>query len=408
MLQGVRVAVVRAGRRGGTRSASSSTPTPPTSKVVCSYTEWDPLEEVIVGTVEGATVPEWHPACRAVWPRKQWDFFKENQGKPFPKHLIDAATKELDYLVEVLEGEGITVRRPDVMNFSDSYTTPDFKSLSGMYAAMPRDVLIVVGDEIIEAPMAWRSRYFEFRPYRRLIQEYFRKGARWTAAPKPLMADDLYNGWNEKAERFNSVVTEVEPVFDAAEFTRVGRDIFCQLSHVTNKMGVEWMRRHLGPEYRIHCMDFEDRNGMHIDGTFIPLGEGKLLVNPSRPSRSGILKKQYTFRGKDEHLMLPEGFAGWDVFIAPESCLPADHPLYFTSPWTATANVLVIGNGKVICEAHEKETIKSFKEWGFTPIPVPFRNFLPFGGSFHCATCDIRRRGELRSYLNTPSLAQLI
>ena len=27
-----------------------------------------------------------------------------------------------------------------------------------MYAAIPRDILIVVGDEIIEAPMAWRSR----------------------------------------------------------------------------------------------------------------------------------------------------------------------------------------------------------------------------------------------------------
>lgn len=52
----------------------------------------------------------------------------------------------------------------------------------------------------------------------------------------------------------------------------------------------------------------------------------------------------------------------------------------------------------MVVEAHEETTIKAFKEWGFTPIPVPFRNFLPFGGSFHCATCDIRRTGELQSY----------
>ncbi|CAH3171288.1 unnamed protein product [Porites lobata] len=57
------------------------------------------------------------------------------------------------------------------------YTTPVFTS-SGMYAAMPRDILIVVGDEIIEAPMAWRSRFFEYRAYRPLLKEYFKRGAK--------------------------------------------------------------------------------------------------------------------------------------------------------------------------------------------------------------------------------------
>lgn len=62
-----------------------------------------------------------------------------------------------------------------------------------MYAAMPRDILLVVGNEIIEAPMAWRARFFEYRAYRPLIKEYFRKGAKWTTAPKPTMADELYD-----------------------------------------------------------------------------------------------------------------------------------------------------------------------------------------------------------------------
>ena len=63
----------------------------------------------------------------------------------------------------------------------------------GLYAAMPRDILLVVGDEIIEAPMAWRSRFFEYRAYRSLMKEYFQKGARWTTAPKPQMTDELYD-----------------------------------------------------------------------------------------------------------------------------------------------------------------------------------------------------------------------
>ena len=41
--------------------------------------------------------------------------------------------------------------------------------------------------------MAWRSRFFEYRAYRPLLKEYFRQGAKWTTAPKPLMCDDLYD-----------------------------------------------------------------------------------------------------------------------------------------------------------------------------------------------------------------------
>ena len=64
---------------------------------------------------------------------------------------------------------------------------------SGFYAAMPRDILLVVGDEIIESPMAWRSRFFEYRAYRSLMKEYFVSGAKWTTAPKPQMSDELYD-----------------------------------------------------------------------------------------------------------------------------------------------------------------------------------------------------------------------
>ncbi len=73
---------------------------------------------------------------------------------------------------------------------SDWVITTD---VSGLYAAMPRDILIVIGDEIIEAPMAWRSRFFEYRVYRRLVKEYFQQGAKWTTAPKPQMSEDLYD-----------------------------------------------------------------------------------------------------------------------------------------------------------------------------------------------------------------------
>lgn len=40
--------------------------------------------------------------------------------------------------------------------------------------------------------MAWRSRFFEYRPFRSLVKNYFQQGGMWTAAPKPEMSDDLF------------------------------------------------------------------------------------------------------------------------------------------------------------------------------------------------------------------------
>jgi glycine amidinotransferase len=266
------------------------------------------------------------------------------------------------------------------MDHSKGFATPDWSQPGGLYGAMPRDVALVVGREIIEAPMAWRSRYFEIHAYRQLFREYFEAGAHWTAAPRPILADDLYNeayesGWGD--DRF--VVTNREPTFDAADFIRCGQDIFVQRSHVTNHLGIDWVRRHLGPEYRVHELSFHDDSPMHIDATFMPLAPGKLLVNPERV------------------LEVPAMFRGWDVLAAPLPCIPSDHPMFMSSRWISM-NMLMLDEERVVVERGEEPLIRALRSWGFTPIVCDFRHFNSFGGSFHCATLDVRRRGELRSY----------
>jgi glycine amidinotransferase len=349
--------------------------------IVNAYNEWDQLEEVIVGVIEGASAPAWHVSLQATMPEKQWKFYRKYGGKPFPQDQIEAAKKDLDEFVHILQSEGVIVRRPDVINHNIPYSTQEWHSPGGLYAAMPRDVLLVIGDEIIEAPMSWRARYFETIPYRRLIKEYFKKGAKWTTAPKPQLCDELYNYDYEEpndGEDVNYVITEFEPTFDAADFIRCGRDIFVQKSHVTNAFGIDWLRRHLGDTYKIHILDVNDSHPMHIDASFMPLAPGKLLINPER-----IVK-------------IPEMFKSWDIH-APEPCLTESHTLYMTSTWI-NMNVLMLDHERVIVEKNEEPIIKAFKDFGLKPIPCSFVNFNTFGGSFHCATLDIRRRGVLQSY----------
>ncbi|KZM73875.1 amidinotransferase [Nocardia terpenica] len=348
---------------------------------VCSYNEWDPLEEVIVGIVDDASFPTWHECLPPVLPADQVETFRCNAGRSFPAERIDAARRDLEEFAHILEAEGVTVRRPEPIPQRTTYSTLDWSS-TGMYAAMPRDALLVVGTEIIECPMAWRSRYYESLAYRPLLKEYFHGGAKWTAGPKPELTDAQFDqDWTDDHpdQGVRLVVTEFEPTFDAADFTRCGRDIIAQMSNVTNAFGIEWLQRQLGDEYRIHVFEFADTHPMHIDATLVPLAPGKLLVNPERVPK------------------VPALFKNWDVLEAPRPIIPDTHPLYMTSKWI-NMNVLSLDEDRVMVEREDEPMIQALKDFGFTPIPCSFRNFNSFGGSFHCATLDVRRRGTLQSY----------
>ncbi|XP_077997057.1 glycine amidinotransferase, mitochondrial-like [Glandiceps talaboti] len=361
----------------------------PKESPVWSCNEWDPLEEIIVGRVEGAHVPPFTVEVKANTYEKHWDFYSANGGKPFPVEHLKKAQVEIENFCKVLEHEGVTVRRPAKLDHSKEYTTPDFTS-TGMYAAMPRDFMIVVGDEIIEAPMGWRARFFEYRAYRPIIKDYFRRGARWTTAPKPQMSDELYDqnypiknveDRHKLAAKGKFVTTEFEPCFDAADFIRAGRDIFVQRSQVTNYMGIEWMRRHLGDQYNIHVISFKDPNPMHIDATFNIIGPGLVLSNPDRPCHQIEMFKR----------------AGWDVVHPPIPDIPDSHPLWMSSKWLSM-NVLMLDPKRVICDANEKPTMKMFQKLGIQTIPISIRHANSLGGGFHCWTADVRRRGKLDSY----------
>lgn len=59
--------------------------------------------------------------------------------------------------------------------------------------------------------MAWRSRFFEYRAYRSIIKDYFHRGAKWTTAPKPTMADELYDQVGSQIEASLSVTVPTYP-----------------------------------------------------------------------------------------------------------------------------------------------------------------------------------------------------
>ncbi|MFI1249287.1 hypothetical protein ACH4TY_21715 [Streptomyces anulatus] len=124
----------------------------------------------------------------------------------------------------------------------------------------------------------------------------------------------------------------------------------------------------------------------HIDTTFMVLAPGKALINPE-------------YVNVDR---LPDVLSSWDIPIAPEPDPIRDSLLRLTSPcgkWLSM-NVLMIDEKRAIAERHHTTMLRALETRGFEPIPCDLLHYAPFGGSFHCATLDIRRRGSLESYFD--------
>ncbi len=366
--------------------------------IVNSWNEWDRLKRVIVGRADGTMVQAPEPAVVRDWP--EYGFPLGTYG-PLPQEMEDAANEQLDNFAALLETHGVTVDRPEPLDFSQAVSTPDWKQDSMFGVMPPRDVLLTVGNEILEATMSARSRWFEYLAYRPLLQSYFREDPnfRWESAPKPRLTDKSYvdgiEFWEyaesipeaEQIEKFTMNkqwnLTEEEPLFDAADIGRFGRDLFVQRSTTTNGAGIDWLQRHF-PDHRVHEVLFLEAHPMHIDATFIPLRPGLAISNRQRVPLTEEMKQLFAMND-------------WEIVPCAEPALEKKPPLCFCSVWLSM-NTLLLDEKTIFVEEQEKAQQEQFSQLGFEVIPVPFWAVGPFGGGLHCSTADVYREGTLQDY----------
>lgn len=366
--------------------------------MVNSWTEWDQLLEIVIGSADLACFEPTEPNCHPQMRGGDWPATAPFPTGRKPQEMVDRANAELDGLATLLESRGVVVRRPEPFDFSLPLRTPTFEVPNQYCAVCPRDVMITVGREILEATMSRRARYFEYLAYRSLAQEYWTRdsGAQWTVAPKPSMSDSMYREefWeiplqerHRRMHAFEFCVTQDEIVFDAADISRFGRDMFVQESMTTNRLGISWLKRNFEPQgLRVHAVHFPlDFFPSHIDCTFVPLRPGLVLTNPDRPLQIG-----------EEKIFFENG---WEFIDAPEPTSSNDEmPRYCQSSKWLSMNVLSVSEEEVICEENEKPLQDLLADRGFNVFTVPFRNVFEYGGSLHCATWDIRRSGTCADY----------
>lgn len=335
-----------------------------------THNEWDPLRAVIVGSATGAQIPTVRDVslhCVNYGLHSDEEFARIRTG-PYPQRVIEETNEDLDAFAEGLERLGIRVFRPPETDFTRRYETEDW-SVDGYYAYCPRDSILTVGEWAIETPMALRHRQREATIYRQIVST--------VRCPRPRLLDELY----DRSQVGVPTLRESEPVFDAANCLKLGRDILYLISNTGNEAGADWLQEFLGSDYRVRKVR-DIYAFIHVDSTIMPLRPGLLLLNPERVSERN----------------LPEWLASWDKIYMPEPvevpCAPEWNPC---SKWIAM-NVLSLGPDLVAVEERQVGLIRLLEQRGITPFPVRLRHMRTLAGGAHCATLDLVRDGGLEDY----------
>ncbi|MBQ4132125.1 MAG: serine/threonine protein kinase [Desulfovibrionaceae bacterium] len=386
------------------------------AKIVNSWDEWAPLKRTVVGTARGTQIPapepNWeYPANKGGYPLGTWGMFPEDQ--------TERACEQQENFVKILEKRGIIVDRPvlhPVMLSPTPYSTPDWTQQNMRGICCPRDMFIVVGNEIIETAGSHRSRWYEYLNLRPLFEKWFQEDKEflWSAAPKPRLTNDSYvpnyryllnHVWDDaekerRAVEWDYQLTEVEPLWDGADGARAGKDIFWCCSSVCNRSGVDWLKRYFEARgIRLHPVQFDYRirkswNPWHIDCEFTMVRPGLLILNPEMPVMTPEIHD--LFRKNDWEVINavgPNHEYHADVSLL---CAGTEGGMYGKS-WISM-NTFALGPNTICVEAHENDYMEQLNKMGIEVVPVPFDQVVPFGGSLHCNTLDIYRESSLNDY----------
>jgi glycine amidinotransferase/scyllo-inosamine-4-phosphate amidinotransferase 1 len=304
---------------------------------IYSENEWDPLQEVIIGTADHAN-----------WPESDIDFkssmtetcgWKETKFRfgPVSQEIVDRANLSLDKFSAVLGSLGVKVHRPLHRNYT---------ALNQFYGYCPRDTVLVVGDTVIRTPTRYTSRRSEW--------------------------ETMSHVWDS-----HRLISPEDPaaVFDAANVCRLGQDLLYLVSETGNLAGARWLQDCLGKEYRVHVLD-NLYSGVHIDSTIVPVREGLVVLNAGRVTNDNV----------------PAALKDWDkIWISADELAfqPFDHYPY-ASNWIGL-NFLMVNPNLAIVDPKQETLRKKLAQHGVDSIGVDLTESRTLGGGHHCCSLDTLR-----------------
>jgi glycine amidinotransferase len=354
------------------------------------YTEFDPLEEVIVGDCYNPGELDWA--------------LPKDSLKHFNK-ILEETKEDLNNLSDFLKKSNIKVYRPNVKQHSRIYQMPNFSVEVPICPIVPRDQYLILGKKIIQTYTSYTDRYFDSLSFNNIFLELFQQGYDWVSMPPPMLKDlndneNWFTNQNIYTEKLKDQI-----LWHTATMFKAGDTLIVNTRGPGSQLGLQWIKNQL-PDFKI----IENKNTWtenygHIDHGFILIDDETVInagdewVPECLKSKKQINIKKFLppfdsfeiyknkFKEKDGQFSkswIEEYFNNWRGY---------DQKCCFD------LNVLILDSKNVIFGREIPELFKFLKSYGIESYVIPQRHILFWEGGPHCLTLDVKRKGKKRTII---------
>jgi len=351
------------------------------------WTNWDPLEEVIVGN------------CYTSVPNN-WGLSVNEQS--MLNQILKETKEDLDNLDQTLQSLNVKVYRPTPNIFSRKIEILGFNIINATSPIVPRDQYLAYGNTIYQTYTSMPDRYVDAYNYYGIFNELFQKGYNWISQPPPIIKNFEGNvKWYVDGPKIYTEDLRDKILWHTATMFKCGDSLITNNNGPGSQLGLEWMRRNIDARI-INNDNTKVDNWGHIDHGFYMIDDNTVIcINESWVPVCLRNKQLIELEGK---------FKAFDYqhFIRETHSIKNQTSLKWLEEWldewkgysqevAFETNVLVVDSNNIIFSTNQPEVFKLLNELGVKCHICKIRHGMFWEAGIHCLTLDIKRKGEKRS-----------
>ena len=353
------------------------------------YTEWDPLEEVIVGDCPSTCLDIWNLPAET---RRLLDI------------ILSETKEDLDALANFITNFGVKVFRPNLISYPLDINQGNFNITNAMSPLVPRDQYLVYGNTIVQTYTSMPSRYVDSLSYYDIFLTKFLKGFNWISQPPPVLKNlDLEKKWQVDMDQIYGKDYKYKILWHTATILKCGDALIVNDKGPGTELGLRWMEQNLSSRY-IYNKNVINNSRGHIDHGFFLIDDNTVCCSEmswvpevlrtkeviefkghyTPYDYTTIIDKTYKKRNEMSYEWLDEWLSEWKGYAQDMAC---------------EFNVLVIDPKNVIFSADLPGVFEILEKRGVRCHVCRMRHAAFWEAGIHCLTLDIKRNGANRTII---------
>ena len=347
------------------------------------WTNWDPLEEVIVGDCYAPGDLDW---CISL------------ELRPVFNNMLLETKQDLDNLAALLKDLGAIVHRPRLYHYQQPINLSSFSVDIPMAPIVPRDQYLVYGNTIYQTFTSMIDRFFDGRSYYDIFKTLFENGSNWISQPMPNlwpMTDS--KKWMDNYSNLGRMVYHrlyaKHLLWHTATMFKCGEHLITNTQGPGSQSGLAWMQRNLPANTIVSANSDALQNWGHIDhGFFMTDDDTVFCVDRSfvpEVLQNKTIHEIKSYFPPEKKQRIVQNF---------EHLL--DESKGYEQVVSFNTNVLVVDPHNVIFSDHHAVLFDHLMSLGVRCHVAPLRHRAFWAAGIHCVTLDIKRRGNKRKIVN--------